>query len=509
MEKFRDWTLLKYCGGGAFGDVYYAEDVAGKRVALKIVSKSKLDSWQRELNGVRNYSKIAENEPDLLPIYHVGDEGDNLYYCMEPADDVSGSECGSKYEPDTLARRLKSGALPENEQFYVLSEIFKRIKLLHSLGFAHRDIKPDNILFVKGVPKLADIGLLSALSATCSLEGTPFFWPPEFVSGNSDKTTKQRHDLYAFGKVIYCVITGEDVAEFPSTPWNFAKTCLNKYFLNLSFRLCHIDPEVRLVNIEEITQELADIERKLLRGETGIDKLKYYAKEFWLRVKSGFYSTLRFVRDCWIIVLVLLSTIFVAGKYSNEISGFVQKTFLPLTVQRFESKFYKLSMQVPKTWEITPSDNARKVFAEQFKKNGVDWICINYNQVNSEGVIIRYIPEPTENLFELPEYEMQKQTRKVLNDFFKSSNKSTNKWTQSIKDFFKKGNFISKVEYRVISEQKFIYAEYSFPENRLGAAYLFPRGNKSVMITLNCEKSSFEQHKKDFDEAVKTIKIEK
>ena len=501
MEKFRDWTLLKYCGGGAFGKVYYAEDGAGKRVALKIVPKSGLDSWQRELNGVRNYSKIAENEPDLLPIYHVGGEDDKeyLYYSMEPADDVSGSECGSKYEPDTLARRLKSGALPENEQFYVLSEIFKRIKLLHSLGFAHRDIKPDNILFVKGVPKLADIGLLSALSGTFSMVGTKGFVPPEVVFGNPEETTKQRNDLYAFGKVIYCVITGEDVAEFPSTPKNFAKTCLNKYFLNLSFRLCHKELEVRLINIEEITQELADIERKLLRGETDIDKLKYYTKEFGLYVKSGFYSTLRFVRDCWIIVLVLLCSIFVAGKYSNEISGFVQKIFLPLKVQRFESKFYKLSMLVPKTWKITPGDDVRKI----------DWICINYNQVNPEGVIIKYIPAPTENLFELPEYEMQKQTRKVLNNFFKSSNNSTKKWTQKFKEFFRKGNFVSKVEYRVISEQKFIYAEYSFPENRLGAAYLFPRGNKSVMITLNCEKSSFEQYKKDFDEAVKTIKIEK
>ena len=122
---------------------------------------------------------------------------------MEPADSVNNAE----YVPDTLAHRLQSGPLPQSDLLRILSGIFEGIKLIHEAGFTHRDIKPDNILFVNGVPKLADIGLLSSLANTVTLlAGTLEFIPPEERSGDSlessDKLSRQRNDLYAFGKVI-------------------------------------------------------------------------------------------------------------------------------------------------------------------------------------------------------------------------------------------------------------------------------------------------------------------
>ena len=158
INNFHGLRLLTHCGGGAYGDVYYCEDISGKKMAVKIVSKKKLgDSWERELRGVINYRKITEHAPGLLQIFHVEEDEESFFYTMEPADSANDAE----YVPDTLAHRLQAGSLPQTDLLRILSGVFNGIKLIHEAGFTHRDIKPDNILFVKGVPKLADIALRS------------------------------------------------------------------------------------------------------------------------------------------------------------------------------------------------------------------------------------------------------------------------------------------------------------------------------------------------------------
>lgn len=62
FHTFHGLCLLVHCGGGAYGDVYYCQDISGRRLAVKIVSKHKLgEQWERELRGVSNYRKITEN----------------------------------------------------------------------------------------------------------------------------------------------------------------------------------------------------------------------------------------------------------------------------------------------------------------------------------------------------------------------------------------------------------------------------------------------------------------
>ena len=87
---FHGLKLLSRCGSGAYGDVYYCEDISGRKMAVKIVSKSKLgDAWERELRGVVNYRRITENASGLLQIYHVEEDEETFFYTMEAADSAT------------------------------------------------------------------------------------------------------------------------------------------------------------------------------------------------------------------------------------------------------------------------------------------------------------------------------------------------------------------------------------------------------------------------------------
>lgn len=256
-DTYHGLKLLAYCGGGAFGEVFYCEDVTHRKMAVKIINKKHLDGQcLRELKGITNYRRITENNPNLLQIYHVEEDENTFYYTMEPADSLSDTE----YKADTLAARLSKGPIPDAEIYPMLSNIFQGIKALHTAGFAHRDIKPDNILFVKGVPKLADMGLLSSLSMTMStIAGTFIFIPPEIRSSDNwdayDSKSRQRSDLYAFGKVIYCVVTGLAPESYPTLPVSLQITPSTKYFINLSASLCEKDPKKRLTVLNKVESE--------------------------------------------------------------------------------------------------------------------------------------------------------------------------------------------------------------------------------------------------------------
>jgi serine/threonine protein kinase len=167
----------------------------------------------------------------MLP-EHVG-----FYYVMELADDAN-AECGTRnpelnagvslhiphseirtphsYAPRTLRAELKSrGALPADDVIALGLKLTAALAHLHAQGLVHRDVKPSNIIFVNGVPKLADVGLVAASDEARSFVGTEGFIPPEGPG------TPQA-DLYSLGIVLYMITTGKSHRDFPEPPADLA-----------------------------------------------------------------------------------------------------------------------------------------------------------------------------------------------------------------------------------------------------------------------------------------------
>ena len=179
-DTLSTYTLLCECGQGAYGSVFLAENTFTKRrVALKIVY-SQGRSCERELNGLIQYQTVCPRT-NLLQIYHVEKGDDCFWYTMDAADNLSAEE--GKYIPDTLANRLREQRrLPTDAVRKMADELIANLETLHRRGLLHRDLKPDNILWVDGSAILGDIGLVTD-TTNVSLAGTPGFLPPEVLAG--------------------------------------------------------------------------------------------------------------------------------------------------------------------------------------------------------------------------------------------------------------------------------------------------------------------------------------
>ncbi|MCP5524749.1 MAG: serine/threonine protein kinase [Verrucomicrobiales bacterium] len=212
-----DHELLRRIGRGAYGEVWLARSVTGAFRAVKTVHRGSFDHdrpFEREFEGIQKFEPISRRHESQVDILHVGRGDDCFYYVMELADDQAS---GGQIHPDSYApRSLKSdlqfhGRLPFEECVRIGIALTTALQNLHENGLVHRDVKPSNIIFVNGVAKLADIGLVTGVDATRSHVGTEGFAAPEGAG------TPQA-DLYSLGKVLYEAATGKDRQEFPELP---------------------------------------------------------------------------------------------------------------------------------------------------------------------------------------------------------------------------------------------------------------------------------------------------
>ena len=268
-----DYELLRRIGSGSYGEVWLARSAAGIYRAVKVVYRSTFEHnrpFERELSGIQKFEPVSRTHASQVNILAVGrnEPADYFYYVMELADsavDEHGNAAGpggfppgqiepESYTPKTLKSELAAhGRLPFQQCLEIGLSLTKALDHLHLHGLIHRDIKPSNVIFVQGIPKLADIGLVTDVGATVSYVGTEGFLPPEGPG------TPQA-DIYSLGKVLYEISTGRDRLDFPELPTFIGTTAADQglFELNLVFlKACQTEPRKRYQSAKEMYADLA------------------------------------------------------------------------------------------------------------------------------------------------------------------------------------------------------------------------------------------------------------
>ena len=202
------YVLENECGSGAFGSVFLAKNrTLGQTCALKILYKNGRQ-YEKELEGLKTYQQKCRHA-NLMRVDHVGENEECIFYTMDAADNL---HPGQKYVADTLGNRLKEKSrLSPDEIIPMLHDLLDGLNALHSAGILHRDIKPDNILWVNGHAMLGDIGLISN-KLEASMAGTPGFISPRVWSNHA---FPPQDDLYALAMVMYCALNGAPPENYP------------------------------------------------------------------------------------------------------------------------------------------------------------------------------------------------------------------------------------------------------------------------------------------------------
>jgi tetratricopeptide (TPR) repeat protein len=293
--RIPDHEMLRCIGQGSYGEVWLARSAVGTWRAVKVVYRQNFKDprpYEREFAGIQSYEPVSRTNEGLIDVLQIGrsDAEGYFYYVMELADsaaDLTVAEPGAepskseqdvrsfveapaKFDPDayipkTLSRViLQRGRLSYEECLTLGLTLNLALGHLHRHGLIHRDVKPSNIVFINGVPKLTDIGLVTDVAGAESFVGTEGFIPPE--GPNSSQA-----DLYALGKVLYEASMGKDRNQFPEPLTQLGLDADSRSLMELNavlVRACAPDPKERYHRAEEMNADLA----LLHNGESVRDK---------------------------------------------------------------------------------------------------------------------------------------------------------------------------------------------------------------------------------------------
>ena len=221
------YAVIAPIGEGGMGQVFRARDTTLNRdVALKVLPDSFANDPDRLARFTREAQTLASlNHPNIAHIHGVEESGGVRALVMELV------------EGDDLAQRIARGAIPIDEALPIATQIADALEAAHEQGIIHRDLKPANIkVRADGMVKVLDFGLAKAIppavgsppslsmSPTITspgmtqagmILGSAAYMSPEQARG---KTVDKRADIWAFGVVLYEMLTGGRLFAGDSVP---------------------------------------------------------------------------------------------------------------------------------------------------------------------------------------------------------------------------------------------------------------------------------------------------
>jgi serine/threonine protein kinase len=225
--RLGSYEVVAQIGAGGMGEVYQAHDTKlGRDVAIKVLPEAFAHDAERLARFQREAKMLAAlNHPNIATIFGLEHSDGTRYLVMEL---VPG---------DTLQQRVKrDGAVPVEEALTIAKQIAEALEAAHEKGIIHRDLKPANVKVTpEGKVKVLDFGLAKAFAGDTATEdignsptlsqaatmqgvilGTAAYMSPEQARG---KAVDKRTDIWAFGCVLYELLTGkqafpgEDITE--------------------------------------------------------------------------------------------------------------------------------------------------------------------------------------------------------------------------------------------------------------------------------------------------------
>jgi len=212
-------------GAGGMGEVYRAKDTKlGREVAIKTLPAALAEDQDRLARFEREAKLLAAlHHAHIASVFSLDEHDGTVYIAMEL---VAG---------ETLEEKLRRGVPPADEALRLALQIALALEAAHEKGVVHRDLKPANIMITAdGVVKVLDFGLAKAFSGDPTeasplhspalsvamtqqglVLGTAAYMSPEQASGQA---TDHRADIWAFGVVLYEMLTGVPMFSGESAP---------------------------------------------------------------------------------------------------------------------------------------------------------------------------------------------------------------------------------------------------------------------------------------------------
>jgi serine/threonine protein kinase len=209
------YEFLAPLGAGGMGEVYRARDTRLDRtVAIKVLPEHLSQQPQLRERFEREARTVSSlSHSNICPLYDIGQQKDIDFLVME------------YLEGETLAQRLVKGPLPLDQALRTAIEIAGALAHAHRHGVVHRDLKPGNIMLTKAGAKVLDFGLAKVQAPTATpgltqptnmlteegvILGTLQYMAPEQLEGQEADI---RTDIFAFGAVLYEMVTGKKAFE--------------------------------------------------------------------------------------------------------------------------------------------------------------------------------------------------------------------------------------------------------------------------------------------------------